>query len=242
MNIIHIEQCPSTNIYLKELNQERKLDEGSLVLTANQTNGRGQRTNRWESQTGKNITCSLLLYPDFLPLDRFFLLSETISLAIKDTLDTYVDDISIKWPNDIYFQDKKICGILIENELTDNRYSQSIVGIGLNVNQEIFMSNAPNPVSLKQITGEDFNLDSLVSEMLKNCLSWYEKLKLDQTPLIEKSYLKALYRSKGLYLYKDASGVFRASLEKVESNGYLHLRTEDGELRSYAFKEVEFLN
>ena len=240
MNIIHIQNCSSTNIYLKELAQQEKLEEGIVVSTTRQTAGRGQQNNSWESEDGKNITFSMLLCPDFLPLNQFFLLSEAISLGIKDTLSNYTENISIKWPNDIYYKDQKVCGILIENELNGNRFSQSVVGIGLNVNQELFTSNAPNPVSLKQITGENFDLVILLDEVLRNCLNWYEKLKQGQIQIIENSYFNSLYWNKDLHSYKDSSGIFQATIEKVAPDGHLHLRIENGESRSYAFKEVEF--
>jgi birA, biotin-[acetyl-CoA-carboxylase] ligase region len=241
MNIIRIKILPSTNSYLMEWMEKELLPEGTVVCTDNQTAGKGQRNNVWESQPGKNLTFSVLLYPQFLPLNRFFLLSEIISLGIKDTLDIYTDDISIKWPNDIYYQNKKICGILIENEVTGQCYSQSIVGIGLNVNQDVFFSDAPNPVSLKQITGKEFDLDALLQEILANCFLWYERLREGQAREIEEAYFNALYRNKGFHSYKDQSGVFEARIEKVGSDGFLCLHTDKGDSRKYAFKEVEFL-
>jgi birA, biotin-[acetyl-CoA-carboxylase] ligase region len=241
MNIFRIKTLPSTNTYLKEWAEKELLPEGTVVCTDNQIAGKGQRNNVWESQPGKNLTFSVLLYPQFLPLNRFFLLSEIISLGIKDTLDIYTDDISIKWPNDLYYKDKKICGILIENEVTGQHYSQSIVGIGLNVNQDVFLCDAPNPVSLKQITGKIFDLNVLLKEIIDNCFSWYEKLRQGQSQEIEEAYFSSLYRNKGFHSYKDQSGVFEARIEKVGPDGFLHLYTDKGDSRKYAFKEVEFL-
>ncbi|MDL2322784.1 biotin--[acetyl-CoA-carboxylase] ligase [Bacteroidales bacterium OttesenSCG-928-A17] len=239
-NIIKIESCPSTNIYLKELAEKESPEEGTVVISSEQTSGRGQAGNSWESEAEKNITCSILLQPGFLPLNQFFLLSEVISLGIKDTLNKYTDAVSIKWPNDIYYQDKKICGILIENELMEQRFSRSIVGIGLNINQTEFISDAPNPTSLKQITGKEFDLEDLLIEMLNNCFFWYEKLRRNQTSEIEEAYFKALYRNDGVYFFKDSAGVFEAKIAKVGANGILHLLTKDNEIREYAFKEVKF--
>jgi len=146
MNIITVESVASTNSYLKELAHSRTLDEGTVIVTRNQTAGKGQQGNAWESEAGKNITCSILLYPSFLPVQHFFLLSEVISLGVKETLDAYTDGITIKWPNDIYYCERKIAGILIENEITGSNISMSVAGIGVNVNQEQFLSDAPNPV------------------------------------------------------------------------------------------------
>jgi len=238
-NRLKIESCPSTNSYLMEWAEKELLPEGTVVVTNNQTAGKGQRNNVWESQSGKNLTFSVLLHPQFLPLHQFFLLSEIISLGIKDALDIYTDGISIKWPNDIYYQNKKICGILIENEVTGQRFSQSIIGIGLNINQAEFLSNAPNPVSLKQITGKEFDLNVLLKEIIDNCFSWYEKLRQGQTQEIEEAYFNSLYRNKGFHSYRDESGTFEASIERVGPDGFLHLCTKEGNIRKYAFKEVK---
>jgi birA, biotin-[acetyl-CoA-carboxylase] ligase region len=240
-NRLKIETCPSTNAYLMEWAEKELLPEGTVVVTNNQTAGKGQRNNVWESQSGKNLTFSVLLYPRFLPLNQFFLLSEIISLGIKDALDIYTDGISIKWPNDIYYQNKKICGILIENEVMGQFYSQSVIGIGLNVNQAEFLSNAPNPVSLKQITGKTFDLENILNEVLDNCFFWYDKLRQNQTKEIEEAYFKILYRNRGIHSFRDSSGPFEAEIQKVDANGRLHVLTKGHESRKYAFKEVEFL-
>ena len=150
--LIHINETNSTNNYLQSLCSEQKVEELTVVVADFQTSGRGQRGNSWESDPGKNLLFSTVIFPEFLEARRQFLISQIISLAIKEELDTYTTDISIKWPNDIYWKEKKICGMLIENDLMGRNISQSIIGIGININQEIFHSSAPNPVSLLQIT------------------------------------------------------------------------------------------
>ena len=240
MNIIKVETLESTNSYLKTLAKERILEEGTVVASINQTAGRGQRGNRWESEDGKNITCSILLYPTSLSMQRYFLLSEAIGLGVKETLDAYTDDISVKWPNDIYYKEQKIAGILIENELMGSIYSLSIVGIGLNVNQEQFLSDAPNPVSLKQITGKEWNTEILLKKLVRTVLVWYERLKNGEIERIIGAYHEALYRKTGFHHYSDENGVFRARIDWVADDGFLHLITDEGEKRSYAFKTVSF--
>jgi BirA family biotin operon repressor/biotin-[acetyl-CoA-carboxylase] ligase len=241
VNIIAVETVASTNSYLKELAHKQILEEGTVITTGNQTQGKGQRGNSWESESGKNITCSILLYPSFLPVQHCFLLSEAISLGVKDTLDVYTDEITIKWPNDIYHQEKKIAGILIENELTGSEYNLSVAGIGLNVNQERFLSDAPNPVSLKQITGREFNTKALLRELAVNIIYYYNQLKAGNTETLIQKYHEALYRKTGFHQYEDDGEIFYACIDRVSDDGFLHLITERNEKRSYSFKNIRFL-
>jgi len=241
MTIIPLESVTSTNSYLKALAQKQVLEEGTVIITGNQTAGRGQRGNSWESEAGKNIACSILLYPSFLPIQRFFLLSEAISLGVKETLDAYIDGITVKWTNDVYYQERKIAGILIENELTGSNYTLSIAGIGLNINQERFLSDAPNPVSLKQITDRNYDTDIIIKELVRNILYRYEQLRAGDTENLIRMYHEALYRKTGFHRYEDSEEIFSARINRVSDDGLLHLVTERNEERSYAFKNIRFL-
>ena len=241
MTIIPIETLASTNSYLKELAHKQVIEEGTVIVTRNQTEGRGQRGNAWESEAGKNITCSILLYPLFLPIHRHFLLSEAIGLGVKNTLDAYTAGITIKWPNDIYYEEKKIAGILIENELTGNEYNLSIVGIGLNINQERFLSDAPNPISLNRITGKDQDTETLLIELVRNIMYRYEQLRAGDTETLIRMYHDALYRKTGFHRYKDNQGIFNARIDRVSDDGFLHLITDTNEERCYNFKNVRFM-
>ena len=145
--IIHVEETHSTNSLLREWLEQEPLSTGSVIVADFQTAGRGQVGNVWESARGKNLTFSLVLYPQALPVNQQFLISQIAALSVKETLDAYTEGISIKWPNDIYWQDKKICGMLIENDLSGHNLLRSIIGIGINLNQTIFRGDAPNPVS-----------------------------------------------------------------------------------------------
>ncbi|MDR3340207.1 MAG: biotin--[acetyl-CoA-carboxylase] ligase [Candidatus Symbiothrix sp.] len=240
MNIIKVETLGSTNAFLKQLSKQQVLQEGMVVFTEKQTAGRGQQGTSWESEPGKNIACSILLYPDFLPVKQHFLLSEAVAIGIKSVLDTYISRVSIKWPNDIYYEEKKIAGILIENELMGDKFMQSVIGIGLNVNQNTFRHDIPNPVSLKQILGENISVTPLLEAIVESVLTWYEKLKAGETATISRTYHASLYQ-KGFHLYKDANGQFLARIDRVSDDGYLHLITFKEEARSYAFKEVSLL-
>mgnify|MGYP003526946868 CR=1 FL=1 len=134
--------------------------EGTVVSTSFQTKGRGQLTNVWEAEEGKNILCSILLRPTALPIKSQFLISQAISVAIVDVLNTFAEDFSIKWPNDIYYKEEKIAGILIENTLSSKGIDSCIIGLGLNVNQQSFKSDAPNPISLHNIIGRDTSVNT----------------------------------------------------------------------------------
>ena len=160
-----LETLKSTNHYLDNL--EPTPAEGRVIMTTNQTGGVGQQGNVWESEAGKNLTFSLLLKPTFLPIASRFMLTKAISIAILDFLKQELPDqeVYIKWPNDIYFKNKKIAGILIKNEIKGMMMGTSIIGIGLNVNQESFDENLPNPISMKMITGKDYDLEFILNEI-----------------------------------------------------------------------------
>ena len=156
---IHLNETHSTNSYLRELiMREKEQPEGTVVITDYQTAGRGQKGNSWESERGKNLTFSILLHPNHIPPGKQFILSQLISIAIVGVLKEYDRHFTIKWPNDIYWKEKKIAGMLIEVDLTGSSLSNAIIGIGININQRHFKSDAPNPVSLTQITGKEHNL------------------------------------------------------------------------------------
>lgn len=244
LSIERLKETPSTNSYLAQLCKESKAKEFHTVVTDNQTAGRGQRGNTWEAESGKNLTFSTVLFPTALEAKEQFYLSMTIAFAVVSALESYTDGFSIKWPNDIYWKDKKIGGILIENELEGSYITQSIVGIGINVNQETFHSSAPNPVSLYQIIGTSIDLHELLSKILKGIMGGYIFLETEfrkAIPAIRQLYLSRMYRKEGFYPYQDAQGSFMAEFQDVEPSGNLVLKDEQGTLRRYAFKEIAFI-
>ena len=238
--LIHISETNSTNNYLQSLCSKQKVEELTVVVADFQTSGRGQRGNSWESDSGKNLLFSIVIFPEFLEARRQFLISQIISLAIKEELDTYTTDISIKWPNDIYWKEKKICGMLIENDLMGRNISQSIAGIGININQETFHSFAPNPVSLRQITGKEFDLFEILKSIVLRIQSYYSLLKKGNTESIVCQYEMSLFKKEGMHRFKDA-GEFLARIICVEPEGRLILEDEILNKRGYMFKEVEYL-
>lgn len=235
---IHISATTSTNSTLDDLCNNQSLPELSCVYTDYQSAGRGQRGNSWESEKGANLLFSIVFYPDFLPANKQFRLSEVNALALQETLSQYTDHITVKWPNDIYWKDMKLCGTLIENDLMGANLSRSIVGSGVNLNQKEFISNAPNPISLKQITGKDFQIETILHQIIERTASYYDMLKRGEEEEIGRRYFSVLYRKEGLHIYKDANGVFKARILDIQPSGRLILEDESGEIRPYLFKEV----
>lgn len=233
--IVHIDETDSTNSWLrKRLAADERSDANIVVWAEYQTAGRGCGTNRWESEREKNLTFSMLIHPKELPATQQFHISMAISLAICEAIGQYIGDVSIKWPNDIYWRNGKIGGILIENTLKGNIIMESIIGIGLNVNQRVFKSDAPNPVSMWQICEHETDREALLKEILEA----FERI-LDSK--IREQYLSKLYRRKGYHPYADKEGAFMAEIVTVEDDGHLVLHDDNGKERRYAFKEVQFI-
>ncbi|MCU4155260.1 biotin--[acetyl-CoA-carboxylase] ligase [Carboxylicivirga sp. A043] len=235
-------ELESTNTELKRLLNEKKLPEYSVVITPHQTAGRGQVGNGWESELNKNLTFSLLLRPTFLEPHLQFYISKIISLAIVDTIKQVAEiEACIKWPNDIYVNDSKICGILIENSILGSQLDYCIAGIGLNVSQEHFTSDAPNPISLKQLTSKDFNLELVLEQLLENIEQRYHQLEINRLDLINNDYFNAIYRKNGYHAFRDEKGEFEACIDTINEMGLLTLVDKSGKQREYAFKEVSFV-
>lgn len=240
--IVHIDETDSTNGWLRRFlaTEEMCPSDANMVVVADfQTAGRGCGSNAWESERGKNLTFSLLIHPTEITADCQFRISEAVSLALCETLDAYVTDrqVSVKWPNDIYVDDHKICGMLIENRLRGRLMTDSIIGIGLNVNQRAFLSDAPNPVSLVQLLGREVALEPLLQAFLRTLET---TLQMDPEPL-GRAYRNRLYRREGEHEYRDGKGLFRAKLLNVLDDGRLVLLDTEGTARIYAFKEVQFV-
>ena len=245
--IIHIDETDSTNRWLRnssgtvlnESSHENSLGivPSELCVVADyQTAGKGCGSNSWESERGKNLTFSMLIHPEGIPANEQFRITEVVSVALCETLEPYINNkVEIKWPNDIYVGDRKICGILIENRLQGATIRDSIIGIGLNVNQRVFLSDAPNPVSMYQLTGQETDLDALLHQFLAAFG------RVAQTPTTSSDYRARLFRKGIPALYEDSSGRFKATLEDVETDGRLVLRDDTGQVRTYAFKEVQFI-
>jgi BirA family biotin operon repressor/biotin-[acetyl-CoA-carboxylase] ligase len=240
-DIIFSENLSSTNSHAAFLLSKNKLREGTIIQTNFQTAGRGQMGNSWESEIDKNLLISVILYPNSIGADKQFILSKVISLGIRDFLSGFISEVFIKWPNDIYVLNDKIAGILIENSIIDNKIESTIAGIGLNINQEHFVSGAPNPTSLKKLTYQEHELGECLTTLAKSLDNRYKQLLNENWPLIDKDYISSLYRYNRWSEYRDSNGVFEARLSDVSETGVLQLEDRKGRRFEYDFKEVDFI-
>ena len=247
---INLSTVDSTNSFVRAMLQEEgtghvvsadSLPGFTLVVADDQTKGRGQQGNSWETEKGKNLTFSLLCHPDFILASRQWLLSQCMAVAIQQTLSQYVEGVTVKWPNDIYVGDKKISGTLIECDLQGKHISNCIIGVGININQTVFHSDAPNPTSLQLLTGREHDKEEIISALLMHFQHFYALLQEGQEEIVRQLYMQHLYRREGFHRYRDARGEFMAEIADVEPTGHLRLRFEDGNVVRYELKEVQFI-
>jgi len=225
---MYIKTTNSTSTLLKQMAAEGNPPD--FIYAGYQTAGRGQTGNSWESEEGKNLLCSILLPPD----KNLYFLNIAVGVALLRVIG---EDFTIKWPNDIYWQDKKAAGILVENAIIGNEIKYSIAGIGLNVNQTEFKSDAPNPVSLKQIRGREYDIESLMNRVLEEV----HKVLNEPEQNIWSYYKSHLYRREGWYPYEDKNGVFEAHIEDVLPTGEIVLKDRQGKERNYHFKQIRYI-
>lgn len=216
--------------------------EGDIILAQRQTAGRGQRGHTWESREGENLTFSLLLEPLFLSPSEQFLISECVALGVCDALLHYGIEAQIKWTNDIYIGDRKLAGILIEHKLQGSALARTVAGIGLNVNQKAFSDDLPNPISMAQATGREFDREEVLQTVTTSLMARYEQLREGGAKELQADYHQRLYRlgQEHCYALPDGSR-FRGIIRGVEPTGALRIENERGELLSFLFKEVEFV-
>jgi len=242
--IIELHTVDSTNSYAIELLKKESLPEGTLIWSKNQTSGRGQRGNKWDSEPFKNGTFSIILKPSFLPVDEQFYLNKIVSLAVADFVSDILKNthpnntVAIKWPNDIYVGDKKLAGILIENSLRNNHINNSVIGIGININQTQFNSNVQNPISLKLICENDFNIENCIAELCSYFEARYLQLKSNHLEKINKEYEKKLYRYGEWANFSIGEKVFKARITGISKEGMLIIETPDAKKHDYGFKEI----
>lgn len=239
--IIRVEQLDSTNLYALQLIKDTNPSGGTVVMALNQTEGRGQQANTWESESGKNLTISLILRPEFILAQDQFQVSMIISLGVKDYLSSYIENVSVKWPNDIYVGDKKIAGILIEQSIMGTHLSHSVCGLGLNINQEKFVSDAPNPISLNMLTNAIYNIEEELSKILASIENRYLQVQKGNALQLEKDYLKALYWINEIRTFKDEDDEFEGKIVGISEFGQLQIEDEDKDIRIFNFKEVSFV-
>lgn len=240
--IIRLPETASTNSYAIEMLSKDRPENGTVIITDFQTHGKGTDTNTWESEKGRNLTLSLILYPAF-NAGQQFILNKAISLAICNFLQSELPEkhVKVKWPNDIYIEDKKVCGILIQNSVIGNRLDYVVAGIGLNVNQVSFTGNAPNPVSMKMATGTEYDLNEFLDRFLNSIFEKYALVKTETSEIIENEYDKQLYRRMEWHDYLINDIRINARITGTSAYGQLLLETKTNQKLTCDLKEVKFL-
>ena len=240
----HFKQLPSTNLYALEQLTKSKPLEGTIITTEAQTEGRGQIGSQWESEAQKNITLSVILYPKFLLAKDQFWLNIAVSLSILDFFQTYILDphsVKIKWPNDIYVGQKKITGVLIQNQINSSSIQSSVIGFGININQTHFLSNAPNPTSLKLETQKDYELEQLIAVLCQKIESRYLQLRNNKREKLKADYFHHLFQYQEKCTYQDKSGKqFIGRIIGITPFGKLEIAQEEG-VKNYEIKEIKFV-
>lgn len=244
--IIHLDATASTNDFL--LKNAGKYEGEDLVVAVSdyQTAGRGMGTNKWESEVGKNLLFSMLIHPSWVDAGVQFLVSMSEAIALCEVLSEYADDITIKWPNDIYWKDRKISGTRIDGNIQGMKIADMVIGTGINVNQRQFLSDAPNPVSLFQITGKEHDCQEILDKIIMRFQHYYDMARTEcgkgDCSAIVELYNSRLFRQDGqFHRYEDKDGQFDARLLKVHPSGYMSLLRTDGTVSRYEVKEVKFL-
>jgi len=243
-NLLTLKEVDSTNNFLKDLlSNSKPVPEGTVIMAETQFAGRGQQNNQWYSEPGKNLTFSILLKPTFLAVADQFDLTRAISLGVYDALWPILGDgLKIKWPNDIYYGDKKLGGMLIENLLQGQQIKSAIIGIGLNINQEVFPDGASNAASVKQILQKDYNLRFILAEVCNNIEAYYLNLKAGKIDFVRNTYLSRLYWFNEQRSFKTLNGVFEGKITGVKEKGLLVIKDNKGDELEFSLKEIEFLN
>lgn len=244
--LIFLHEVDSTNTYATNLLRNVNVAEGAVIFTDNQTQGKGQRGAIWNSEIGSNITVSCILKPHFLSIKNTFYLSKISALAIYDVLTELLPnsqfDIKIKWPNDILVNQKKIAGILIENNFNRDVIQHSVIGIGINVNQMEFKDLQHSASSLKLLTNQVYNKNDILEKLCQQLEKWYLKLKALKFSEIDEHYLNRLFGMNRLCLFSNTNNnEFSATIIGIDPDGKLILKHTDGKLYYYDVKEVKLV-
>lgn len=236
--LITLESVDSTNNFATQLLHRENVPEGTVILADHQTQGKGHGGNQWISEPGSNLLFSLILKPVFLLAERQFFLSMSISNALFDFISGMAQPVHIKWPNDMLLKKGKIAGILIENALLNQHILNSVVGIGMNINQQVFPAWLPNPTSLALVTGKNFNLRDLLDRLCKILDIHLNRLYLESYGEIKTRYLNHLWKMNEWSAFSDAHGTFEGRITDVADSGELIVADRAGRLRHYGFKEI----
>lgn len=240
--LISLGTVMSTNSYLADLLKMRMMPEGTLLKASVQSAGRGQGDSRWFSEKGKNMLLSFAFYPSFLDVKDIFLLNKAYSLGIFDyTFHLLGEKVKVKWPNDIYWENKKICGILVENQINSSSVNQSILGIGLNLNQDTFPDHLTQAVSVCQILGKELLLEQEIFSLCNFIEYRYLQLKRGEFDALNSDYLKVLYRFEEWFPYTSNGENFEGKITGIDPHGRLTLERKDGRIQHFETKEIQFV-
>lgn len=240
-NCFKLDEISSTNDWLMMRISNQKFHEGTVAFASVQTNGKGQRGSQWFSQPCKSLTFSVLLKPSFLSPIHAFDLSICVALALSDSLNKLRSGFKIKWPNDIYFEDKKIAGVLIENQMNRSVYQNAVVGIGLNVNQ-LHFDELSNAISLKQIIGIEFPVEKVMEHICESLEARYLMLRSGHFKDLKNAYMSNLYGLNKLKSFMVDNKKLNGKIIDVLRNGFLQIELMDGKIRDYDIKEIKFLS
>jgi BirA family biotin operon repressor/biotin-[acetyl-CoA-carboxylase] ligase len=242
-NFVTLKEVDSTNTFVKlMLAKSEPVPEGTVIMAEDQVAGRGQQQNKWYSAKGESLTCSIVLYPTFLSLKDQFLLTCAISAGIYEALKPLIGKaLKMKWPNDIYVSDKKLGGILIENQVRGENIKSAVIGIGLNINQVSFPNWVPNAISLKQILQTDYDIKYILLQICSHIEHWYIKLKNGDVSQIQDAYRQELYWLNETHRFKAQQHIFEGIIKGTDADGRLQIE-QHGQIHTYNLKEIEFLN
>ena len=243
LKIFHFDEINSTNVWLYDKISEKNDISDVVVVASHQSAGRGMDKNKWESEAGKNLLFSIALNVNFLEAENQFQISQAVSVAIVETFAQFIDNqqLFIKWPNDIYFGDKKLAGMLIQNTIEGRMMGVSIIGIGLNVNQIEFSKDIPNPISLKMISSKDYDIEDLLNLLINNIKSSVESLRFSENQIeINRKYISKAYRFGVWSEYFYQNQVKSMIINGFDKYGRLLLRDKEGADIVCDVKELQF--
>lgn len=239
--ILELEEVDSTNNYAESLLRQGDVPEGLVITTWRQTAGKGQGTNSWVSEPGRNITLSVILYPVFLKAGEQFLLNKAIALGVCDFLDTLEVKCQIKWPNDIYIGEKKVGGILITHRVMGDRLASTVAGIGVNINQEVFPEDLPNPTSIRLETGKELDTSVCREQLIRNLNKKYDQLKGRESGDLSRTYMERLAGYGHWLPFMLGQEQVEGMIREVDSFGRLVVVFRDGSQRVFAHQEINYI-
>jgi BirA family biotin operon repressor/biotin-[acetyl-CoA-carboxylase] ligase len=239
--LIVLQSVTSTNNYAISIIAEKHPPEGTIIWALEQTSGKGTGENKWHSEPLKNLTFSIILYPKFLHIENEFFISKIISLAVTDFMINFINNVKIKWPNDIYINDSKIGGLLIENLISNGIITTSVIGIGLNINQTAFPPDLQNACSLIQFKKYEYDLNLMLKQLYYCIIDRYEQLKRQEFNEITYEYLKRIYRMNFESRFISNGKEFNGRIVNIENDGKLVVFDENGHYKKFNFKEIEFV-